>query len=182
MDETPEPIETPAQTPSSFMHRYRLYLLGAAVLLLLILFVLLGLQIGRMQKDFDRKALEQRIATMKKRLQESQEIIETARGELAKRADDAAEKEAQLARQAEEIAAHEQRLQACAASLSAAEQLLRPPPASLPVSAKPTPRPYLRFRNSECTLVPGKGEQSWRDCIEEAKGRSRSVPASAPQK
>jgi Tfp pilus assembly protein FimV len=127
-----------------------------------------------MQKDFDRKALEQRIVLLQKNVQSGRALIEEKKQDLEKSTRDVADKDAQLAKLAEEISTHEGHLQACTASLAAAEKLLHPPVASPPAAAAPEKSRYLRFSNRECTLVSGKGApQSWRDCVEDAKGKSR---------
>jgi len=181
MEEAPKSLESPVSQSLAFVQRYRLYLLGGAVLLLIILFLLLGLVLGRMQKDFERKSLEQRIVFLQKNLQAAQEATEENRLRLEKSSTDLAEKDLQLVRLAEEIAAREKSLSVCVASLSEAEKRLHPQTASPPV-AGPTPKPYLRFSNRECTLVPGKGEQSWRECIENAKRKPKSAGSSSAQK
>lgn len=183
MDEASQPLESPTSPAPrpSLMQRYRLYWLGLAVFVLLILFLLLGLQIGRLQKDFDRKALEQRIAFLQKSVQSGRDLIEEKHREQEKSLAELADKDLRLARLAEEMTTREKNLLACAASLSQAERALRPAASPTPV-AEPTPQPYLRFGNRECTLVPGRGEQSWRECIENAKRKPKSAASSSAQK
>jgi len=181
MDESPQSLESTVSKSSEFVQRYRLYLLGAAVFLLLILFLLLGLVLGRMQKDFERKSLEQRISLLQKNLQAAQDSTEENRRALEKGSADLADKDVQLARLAQEITARDKSLQACMASLAASAQLLNPV-ASPTAAAGPTPKPYLRFSNRECTLAPGKGEQNWRECIEDAKRKPKTAVSSSVQK
>lgn len=176
MSETKDAEDNLAPEKGALMQRLRLPLMIGGVVVGLLVFLLIGFGLGKAKQALERKQVAEQMLQFKTRIA----AIEDQKKLFEAKAEGLAQVTEKQKRQIEELE-HKLEAQSAALALKASElasiQAAIPPkggtPAKVAASA-PKPREYARFGNEECTLLAGKGSESWKECLQ---GRTKASTA-----
>lgn len=163
--------ESPAPSvPPSFLERYRLHLIGATAVLLIIVFFMGGIALGMSKRSFEKKFYLDQIAKLKitlssavERQDELSQEIKELKIELRARKDHVAELE-------EKIAAFERKAEK---STTAAAPVSTSAKAGGGESASTGDAglDYVRLKAGDCVVDGSAGvtAEKWRECLQKSK-------------
>ncbi|MBS1155082.1 MAG: hypothetical protein H6R07_1006 [Proteobacteria bacterium] len=175
MSETKDAEDNLAPGKATLMQRLRLPLMIGGMVVGLLVFLLIGFGLGKAKQALERRQVAEQILQLKTRMA----AIEDQKKLFEVKAEGLAQVIEKQKRQIEELE-HKLEVENAALALKASEvesiQAAIPPqkaaPAKVAASA-PKPREYARFGNEECTLLAGKGNESWKACLQ---GRTKASP------
>lgn len=176
MSETKDAKDNLAPEKGALMQRLRLPLMIGGVVVGLLVFLLIGFGLGKAKQALERKQVAEQMLQFKTRIA----AIEDQKKLFEAKAEGLAQVTEKQKRQIEEL---ESKLEAqsTALALKASElasiQVAMSPKGAIPAkvaASAPKPREYARFGNEECTLLAGKGSESWKECLQ---GRTKASAA-----
>lgn len=177
-------VEEVAEEPS-MLQRFRWPLLAGGIVLGLIVFLLIGMVLGTVrQRSSDRKLLAAQVAAIKQqaKLSEDERKIQAAKAESFRLTADS--RKTEIA----ELRSKLDCIEAAASQVEAAERakqalLMQEQKNQQEAKARaetPTKTGYVRFSNTSCTLVAGKGNASGLECLKQGvSGNNHTKPAAA---
>ncbi len=166
-------VEEVVPTKPALMQRLRLPLIVAGLALGLIMFLLIGVGLGKVKLGLERKQFAEQAAQFKARLAdvENEKKLYEVKAEVLKNVVDQQKSHvAELEKKLEDMTAVQQKPASAPASATAASQIKA-------AASVPKIREYVRFVNADCTLTVGKGSNGWKTCLQQ--GRPQGIPKPA---
>jgi len=176
MSETEDAEDNLAPGKGALMQRLRLPLMIGGVVVGLLVFLLIGFGLGKAKQALERKQVAEQMLQLKTRMaaiEDQKKLFEVKAEGLAQ----------VIEKQKLQISELEHKLEAESATLAlkaselASIQVAIPSKVAIPAkvaASAPKPREYARFGNEECTLLAGKGNESWKACLQ---GRTKASAA-----
>lgn len=168
---------------AALLQRFRLPLMIGGLAVGMIVFLLIGVGLGKVKLGLERKQFAEQAVQFKARLAEvenEKKLYEVKAEGLKKEADKQKSRADELDIKLTELTLSLQKAESALASATAAA------PVKVAASASKT-REYVRFGNVDCTLTTGKGSNNWKDCLQQGRPQTPAkavvaVPAKTEEK